>query len=339
LAFFYTGFLHNMENKIILSQKMSEWLQIDTVIPDEMSGKRLDQALAVLLPEHSRARLQGWIRNGFVQIDKKPMRPRDKVRGGERIEIRAEIEAQNSASPEDIPLEIVYEDEHLIIINKPADLVVHPGAGNPQHTLMNALLHHDQQLGQVPRAGIVHRLDKDTTGLLVIARTPQSHTYLVDQLQTRSIHREYETIVNGIMTAGGTIEQAIGRHPRHRTRMAVVKSGRPATTHYRIIKKYRHHTRLQVNLETGRTHQIRVHMAWLHYPVVGDPVYGTMKQLIKGMAPDLANIITAFPRQALHARAIKLAHPQSNELMEWKVPIPEDMKALINALETDAKKQ
>ena len=328
-----------MENKIILSQKMSEWLQIDTVIPDEMSGKRLDQALAVLLPEHSRARLQGWIRNGFVQIDKKPMRPRDKVRGGERIEIRAEIEAQNSASPEDIPLEIVYEDEHLIIINKPADLVVHPGAGNPQHTLMNALLHHDQQLGQVPRAGIVHRLDKDTTGLLVIARTPQSHTYLVDQLQTRSIHREYETIVNGIMTAGGTIEQAIGRHPRHRTRMAVVKSGRPATTHYRIIKKYRHHTRLQVNLETGRTHQIRVHMAWLHYPVVGDPVYGTMKQLIKGMAPDLANIITAFPRQALHARAIKLAHPQSNELMEWKVPIPEDMKALINALETDAKKQ
>ncbi len=339
MAFFYTGFLHNMENKIILSQKMSEWLQIDTVIPDEMSGKRLDQALADLLPEHSRARLQGWIRNGFVQIDNKPMRPRDKVRGGERIEIRAEIEAQNSASPEDIPLEIVYEDEHLIIINKPADLVVHPGAGNPQHTLMNALLHHDQQLGQVPRAGIVHRLDKDTTGLLVIARTPQSHTYLVDQLQTRSIHREYETIVNGIMTAGGTIEQAIGRHPRHRTRMAVVKSGRPATTHYRIIKKYRHHTRLQVNLETGRTHQIRVHMAWLHYPVVGDPVYGTMKQLIKGMAPDLANIITAFPRQALHARAIKLAHPQSNELMEWKVPIPEDMKALINALETDAKKQ
>ena len=328
-----------MENKTILTQKMSEWLQIDTVIPDEMSGKRLDQALAVLLPEHSRARLQSWIRNGFVQIDKKPMRPRDKVRGGERIEIRAEIEAQNSASPEDIPLEIVYEDEHLIIINKPADLVVHPGAGNPQHTLMNALLHHDQQLGQVPRAGIVHRLDKDTTGLLVIARTPQSHTYLVDQLQTRSIHREYETIVNGIMTAGGTIEQAIGRHPRHRTRMAVVKSGRPATTHYRIIKKYRHHTRLQVNLETGRTHQIRVHMAWFHYPVVGDPVYGTMKQLIKGMAPDLANIITAFPRQALHARAIKLAHPQSNELMEWKVPIPEDMKALINALETDAKKQ
>lgn len=317
---------------------MSKWLQIDTVIPNEMSGKRLDQALAILLPEHSRARLQGWIRNGFVQIDKRSRRPRDKVRGGEQVEIRAKIEAQNSACPEDIPLEIVFEDEHLIIINKPADLIVHPGAGNPQHTLMNALLHHDQQLVQVPRAGIVHRLDKDTTGLLVIARTPQSHTYLVDQLQARNIYREYETIVNGIMTAGGTIEQAIGRHPKHRTRMAVVKNGRPATTHYRIIKKYRHHTHLQVNLETGRTHQIRVHLTWYHYPIIGDPLYGSMKQLVKGMDPELANIITAFPRQALHARAIKLVHPQSNELMEWKSPIPEDMVALINALESDRKK-
>ena len=316
---------------------MGEWLQIDTVIPDEMFGKRLDQALAVLLPEHSRARLQGWIRNGFVQVNKKSMRPRDKVRGGERIEIRAEIEAQNSASPEDIPLEIVFEDEHLIIINKAAGLVVHPGAGNPQHTLMNALLHHDQQLTQVSRAGIVHRLDKDTTGLLVIARTPQSHTYLVDQLQRRKIDREYETIVNGIMTAGGTIEQPIGRHPRYRTRMAVVKNGRAATTHYRIIKKYRHHTHLQVNLESGRTHQIRVHLTWYHYPIIGDPVYGTMRQLVKGMDPNLASVITAFPRQALHARTIKLVHPQSNELMEWKAPIPGDMVALINALEADRK--
>ena len=316
---------------------MNECIKINIIIPDEMSGKRLDQALAELLPEHSRARLQGWIHDDYVQIDKKSMRPRDKVHGGEQVVIRAEIESQISASPEDIPLEIVFEDEHLIIINKPAGLIVHPGAGNPQHTLMNALLHHDQQLEQVPRAGIIHRLDKDTTGLLVIARTPQSHTFLVEHLQARKIHRQYVTIVTGIMTAGGTVDQAIGRHPKHRTKMAVVKNGRSAITHYRIIKKYRHHTQLQVNLETGRTHQIRVHMTWLHYPIVGDSVYGAKKQLVKGMDPDLARVITAFPRQALHACVIKLAHPQSNELMQWQAPIPEDMAELINALEIDAK--
>ncbi len=318
---------------------MNECIKINIIIPDAMSGKRLDQALAELLPEHSRARLQGWIRDDYVQIDKKSMRPRDKVHGGEQVEIRAEIESQISAAPEDIPLEIVFEDEHLIIINKPAGLIVHPGAGNPQHTLMNALLHHDQQLEQVARAGIVHRLDKDTTGLLVVARTPQSHTYLANQLQARKIHREYVTIVSGIMTAGGTINQPIGRHRTHRTKMAVVKNGRPSTTHYRIIKKYKHHTQLQVNLETGRTHQIRVHLTWLHYPIIGDPVYGGKKQLVKGMDPNLANYITAFPRQALHARAIQLHHPLSKEMMTWQVPIPEDMAELINTLETDAKRQ
>ena len=318
---------------------MNECIKINIIIPDAMSGKRLDQALAELLPEHSRARLQGWIRDDYVQIDKKSMRPRDKVHGGEQVEIRAEIESQISAAPEDIPLEIVFEDEHLIIINKPAGLIVHPGAGNPQHTLMNALLHHDQQLEQVARAGIVHRLDKDTTGLLVVARTPQSHTYLANQLQTRKIYREYVTIVSGIMTAGGTINQPIGRHRTHRTKMAVVKNGRSSTTHYRIIKKYKHHTQLQVNLETGRTHQIRVHLTWLHYPIIGDPVYGGKKQLVKGMDPNLANYITAFPRQALHARAIQLHHPLSKEMMTWQAPIPEDMAELINTLETDAKRQ
>ncbi len=317
---------------------MNECIKINIIIPDAMSGKRLDQALAELLPDHSRARLQGWIRDDYVQIDKKSMRPRDKVHGGEQVEIRAEIESQISAAPEDIPLEIVFEDEHLIIINKPAGLIVHPGAGNPQHTLMNALLHHDQQLEQVARAGIVHRLDKDTTGLLVVARTPQSHTYLANQLQARKIHREYMTIVSGIMTAGGTINQPIGRHRTHRTKMAVVKNGRSSTTHYRIIKKYKHHTQLQVNLETGRTHQIRVHLTWLHYPIIGDPVYGGKKQLVKGMDPNLANYITAFPRQALHARAIQLHHPLSNEMMAWQAPIPEDMAELINTLEIDAKR-
>jgi len=318
---------------------MNEFIKIYTVIPEEMSGKRLDQALAKLLPEHSRARLQGWIRDGYVLIDKKLMRPRDKIQGGEQVEIRAEIEVQISASPENIPLQIVFEDEFLIIINKPAGLIVHPGAGNPQHTLMNALLHHDQKLEQVPRAGIVHRLDKDTSGLLVIARTPQSHTSLVKQLQTRDMHREYVTIVSGTMTAGGTIDQPIGRHPKHRTRMAIVKNGRTAITHYRIIRKYRHHTQLQVNLETGRTHQIRVHMTWHHHPIIGDPVYGTKKQLVKGMNSNLANIVTAFPRQALHARAIQLLHPHSDELMTWEAPIPEDITALIDSLELDAIQQ
>ena len=316
---------------------MNEHIKISTVIPDEMSGKRLDQALAKLLPEHSRARLQGWIRDGYVLIDQKSMRPRDKILGGEQVEIKAEVETRISASPENIPLEIVFEDEHIIIINKPAGLIVHPGAGNPQHTLMNALLHHEQQLEQVPRAGIVHRLDKDTSGLLIIARTPKSHTALVKQLQARNMHREYITIVSGIMTAGGIIDQPIGRHPKHRTRMAVVKNGRAATTHYRIIKKYRHHTQLQVNLETGRTHQIRVHMTWLHCPIIGDPVYGTRKQLVKGMSSNLANIVTSFPRQALHARAIQLLHPHNDEMMTWEAPIPEDMTKLIDALELDTK--
>ncbi len=318
---------------------MNEHIKISTAIPEEMSGKRLDQALAILLPEHSRARLQGWIRDGYVLVDKQIIRPRDKVQGGEQIEIQADIEAQTSASPENIPLDIIFEDEHLIVINKPAGLIVHPGAGNPHHTLMNALLHHEQKLEQIPRAGIVHRLDKDTSGLLVIARTLQSHTTLINQLQARDMHREYVTIVSGIMTAGGTIDQPIGRHPKHRTRMAVVKNGREATTHYRIIKKYRHHTQLQVNLETGRTHQIRVHMTWLHYPIIGDPVYGTKKQLVKGMDLNLANIVTSFPRQALHARTIQLVHPQNDEMMIWKAPLPEDMTKLIDALEIDAKEK
>lgn len=316
---------------------MNQQIEFSITIPDAMSGMRLDQVLAKLLPEHSRARSQGWIREGYVQVDKKRMRPRDKIRGGEQIKIQAEIEAQISALPENIPLQIIFEDEHLIIINKPAGLVVHPGAGNLQHTLMNALLHLDQNLEQVPRAGIVHRLDKHTSGLLVIARTPQSHTALVKQLQARAMQREYVTIVRGSMVAGGIIDQPIGRHPKHRTKMAVMKNGREAITHYRVIKKYRHHTQLQIKLKTGRTHQIRVHLTWKHHPIIGDPVYGARKQFVKGINPSLANIITTFPRQALHARAIQLTHPQSNELMGWNASIPEDMLTLMDALALDAR--
>jgi len=314
---------------------MNEQIKISTVIPDEMSGKRLDQALAILLPEHSRARLQGWIRDGYVLIDKKTMRPRDKIQGGEQVEIQAEIEAQISAAPENIPLEIVFEDEDLIVINKHAGLIVHPGAGNPQHTLMNALLHHEQQLEQLPRAGIVHRLDKDTSGLLVIARTLQSHTSLVKQLQAREMHREYVTIVSGIMTAGGTIDQPIGRHPKHRTRMAVVKNGKEAITHYRIIKKYRHHTQLQVNLETGRTHQIRVHMAHLNHPLIGDPLYSGRFKLPAVCSKELSDCLRGFKRQALHARKLELDHPESGERMSWNADTPADMVELIEQLRRD----
>lgn len=315
---------------------MDDCVQIDTVIPAEMFGKRLDQVLVSILPEHSRARLQDWIRDGYVRVNSKSMRPSARVKGGEQLEIRATFKSQLEVLPEDIPLQIIFEDEYLIIINKPAGMVVHPGAGHSQHTLVQALLHHEQRLERVPRAGIVHRLDKETTGLLVVARTPQSHTYLVKQLQAHDIQRQYIALVTGVMIAGGTIDQAVGRDPKHRTKMAVVRNGRAAKTHYRIIKKYRYHTQLRVNLETGRTHQIRVHMAWLRHSIIGDPAYGCNSHLLKGVPANLASIITAFPRQALHAHTIGLLHPRSKELMEWQAAIPEDIAKLIGELEQDA---
>lgn len=315
---------------------MDKCTKINTVIPDEMSGMRLDQALANILPEYSRSILQNWIRDDRIKINNRSMRPRDHVHGGEQVEIWAETVPQTLDSPENIPLDIIFEDEHIIIINKPAGLVVHPGAGNPQHTLVNALLHHDQKFTQIPRAGIVHRLDKQTTGLMIIARTLQSHTYLVNQLRARNIQRQYIALVNGILITGGSIEQPIGRHPRHRTKMTVVHNGRPAKTHYRINRKYKHHTQLQISLETGRTHQVRVHMEWLGHAIISDPVYRSQRVLSKGMSPGLANIIKAFPRQALHACVLKFSHPQSHEILEWQQPVPADMSELINALETDA---
>ena len=316
--------------------KSAKTIHFSAVIPPDLASKRLDQALAVMFPQHSRSRLQDWIQNGSVLIDNNSANKQQRVKGGERIEINATCELQQHWSAEDIPLEIIHEDKELLIINKPAGLIVHPGAGNPAHTLLNALLHYDHVLDQVPRAGIIQRLDKDTSGLMVIARTQESHTYLVAQLQARKIHREYQAIVTGIMTAGGMVDQPIGRHTRKRTKMAVVDNGKPAITHYRVLKKYRAHTHIRVKLETGRTHQIRVHMAYIKHPIVGDPLYSGRAKLPKGIGPQLRHELEGFPRQALHACAISLLHPGTGKTEQYEICLPEDMQNLLKFLEIDA---
>lgn len=315
---------------------MPEQHLLSTVIPEEMAGKRLDQVLAELFSEHSRTRLQEWIRNGQVRVNDRILRQRDKVAGGESVKIITTFTEHDSWEPEQISLQIIYEDASVIILNKPPGLVVHPGAGNPEHTLLNALLFHDPDLKIVARAGIVQRLDKNTSGLMVIARTPEVHTYLVAEMRERKIKREYQAIVNGTIISGGTIDKPVGRHPRHRTRMAVIETGKPAITHYRIINKYRAHTHIKVQLETGRTHQIRVHMSWLGHPVVGDTVYSGRPRIPKGINSELANIIKSFPRQALHASALEFNHPESGKTVQYEAPLPEDMNHLIEALRTDA---
>lgn len=307
--------------------------QLQISIPEELDGKRLDQALAKLCPEHSRSRLQSWIKSGGVTVNKANYRQRDEVNYGDIIKIDAEIESAESYKAEAIELDIVYSDKSIIIINKPAGLVVHPGAGNPNHTLVNALLNFDASLEAIPRAGIIHRLDKETTGVMVVARTLESHTFLVDQLQQRNIKREYQAIVCGTLISGGSIENKMGRHPVQRTKMAVTNSGKVATTHYKILKKYEHYTHLHVQLETGRTHQIRVHMSHIKHPIVGDPVYGNNKSIKKGVNPSLGEIIKNFNRQALHAFSLELAHPNSKENIKFTAELPDDMNSLIEALD------
>ena len=306
-----------------------------TTVPEELSGRRLDQVLANLYPQHSRSRLQAWINAGQVKVNNRILRQKDHVRTGEQIEIIPVFDSQAQCPAQEIPLAIVYEDDVVLVINKPPGLVVHPGAGNPAQTLQNALLFHDAALDRVPRAGIIQRLDKDTSGLMLIARTPETHTYLVDQMQRRRIEREYQAVVTGVMTAGGRIEAPIGRHPVMRKRMAVTAKGKPAVTHYRIIKKYRNHTHILVRLETGRTHQIRVHMAHIHYPVTGDPVYGGRRRLPKNISPELREIIQTFPRQALHASSLTAVHPVTGESMTWTIPLPGDIRSLLDALENN----
>ncbi|MFP3874760.1 MAG: 23S rRNA pseudouridine(1911/1915/1917) synthase RluD [Thiohalophilus sp.] len=304
-------------------------------VPDSLAGQRLDQALAQLFSQYSRSRLQQWLKQGCVRVDGRQLRGRDKVVGGEQVEIEALHEAQGEWQAEPIALDIVFEDEALIVLNKPAGLVVHPAAGNPEGTMLNALLHHDPDLARVPRAGIVHRLDKQTSGLLVVARTLAAQKQLVEQLQARRFLREYQAVVNGVLTGGGKVDAPIARHPTQRKRMAVVQNGKPAITHYRVEQRFRAHTWLRVTLETGRTHQIRVHMAHIHHPLVGDPTYGGRLRLPKGASAALIETLRGFRRQALHASKLGLQHPLSGEMLQWEQPLPADMAQLIDLLQQD----
>jgi 23S rRNA pseudouridine1911/1915/1917 synthase len=307
-------------------------LELSLTIPHEQAGQRLDQALAALLPDYSRSRLKTWIESGEVSVDGAAMRPRDKVFGGEAVLIKALLPEESRAAPQAIPLVLVHEDNHVFVVDKPAGLVVHPGAGNPDQTLQNALLALDPKLSALPRAGIVHRLDKDTSGLLVVARTLPAHTALVRMIGDRDVHREYEAICRGVMTAGGTVDAPIDRHPTDRVRMAVRDGGREAVTHYRVIKRFRAHTHVRVQLETGRTHQIRVHLAHAGFPIVGDKVYGGRLTLPKGVSETLRQALRDFPRQALHAARLRFDHPVTGKPVECVSPLPTDMRGLLDLL-------
>jgi 23S rRNA pseudouridine1911/1915/1917 synthase len=317
------------------AQGLTEFRCHALTLPAEAAGLRFDQALARSLPQYSRARLKEWIESGAVQVDGRALRAKDKVLGNEQVRIEAQLPVATEVAPEAMPLAVVFKDRALIVINKPPGLVVHPGAGNARHTLQNALLGLEPRLALVPRAGLVHRLDKDTSGLLVVARTPEAHTALVALLAAREITREYLAVCAGVMTAGGTIDEPIGRHRSQRTRMAVRADGRPSVTHYRVVRRFRAHTLVRVQLESGRTHQIRVHLSHAGFPVVGDALYGGRRRIPAGCTPELAEMLGHFPRQALHAARLKLAHPVTGREMEWEAPLPPDMAALVAALETD----
>jgi len=313
---------------------MPETLQLDGLIPDESIGLRLDQALAQLFPDYSRGQLTKWIKAGFVSVNQQQVtRPRDAMNGGEHILINATIEVvDNTWTAEAISLNIIHEDDDVIIINKPAGMVVHPGAGNHDGTLVNALLNHAPQLETIPRAGIVHRIDKGTTGLLMIAKTLQAHNSLVTQLQEHTVLREYQAIAVGVLTAGGTIDEPIGRHHVDRKRMAVTNSGKPSITHFRIEQRFQTHTHIRCNLETGRTHQIRVHMAHIRHPLLGDSVYGGRFKYPKGVSEQCRDAIKDFNRQALHAGLLGFVHPKTGEEVSWRVDMPDDMQNMLTML-------
>ncbi|WP_411726162.1 23S rRNA pseudouridine(1911/1915/1917) synthase RluD [Methyloglobulus sp.] len=302
-------------------------------VPYGLAGLRLDQALVELFSDYSRSKLQTWIKSGRVQVNNlTTVSPKAKLDGGEEITLDAEAETVIESSPEPIPLDIVFEDDSLLIVNKPAGLVVHPAIGNWHGTLLNALLNHDANLETLPRAGIVHRIDKETSGLLMIAKTLQAHNSLTQQLQEREIIREYLAVTRGRMTAGGTVNEPIGRHPTDRKRYTVRESGKFAVTHYRVVQRFAHHTLVQLMLETGRTHQIRVHMAHIRYPLLGDPVYGGRFQMPPNCGAELEKELRGFKRQALHAAKLGLQHPLSDEYCEWEQPLPDDLVRLIRAL-------
>lgn len=307
------------------------------VVPDAVSGRRFDAVLAELFPEFSRSRLAEWIKSGDAVLDGRQVRPRDPVRGGETVTLTAVLEIQTRSEPEDIALDVLYEDEDVFVLNKPAGLVVHPGAGNPAGTLVNALLHRDPSLATLPRAGIVHRLDKDTSGVMVVARTLPAHTALVAQLSAREVHRQYLAVVVGSLVSGGTVNAAIDRHPRDRLRQVVREDGREAVTHYRLRERFRAHTLLECRLETGRTHQIRVHMAHIKHPIIGDPLYGGPLKLPKGATAGLVESLRGFKRQALHAETLEFVHPLSGEPVRCSTLMPTDMQALVATLREDSR--
>jgi 23S rRNA pseudouridine1911/1915/1917 synthase len=305
-------------------------------LPAAAAGLRFDQALARALPQYSRGQLKSWIDSGAARTAGRALRGKDRVLGGERVRIEAQLTSRTEVAAEPMPLSVVFRDRALLVIDKPAGLVVHPGAGNPRHTLQNALLGLDPKLALVPRAGLVHRLDKDTSGLLVVARTPEAHAALVAALAAREISREYLAVCTGVMTGGGTVDAPVGRHRTQRVRMAVRRDGRPAVTHYRVLKRFRAHTLARVELESGRTHQIRVHLAHIGFPIVGDPLYGGRRRIPAGCTPALLEALQAFNRQALHAERLALAHPVTRRAMEWRAAPPAEFAALVAALERDA---
>jgi 23S rRNA pseudouridine1911/1915/1917 synthase len=309
-----------------------ETFRLSATVPADLHGLRLDQAATELFPDFSRARLQKWIRAGDLTVDGLEMKPTHKVCTGENLVLEAEAEAEHEVQPQDIPLDVIHADADLVVLNKPAGLVVHPAAGNPDGTLQNALLHFDGNLATLPRAGIVHRLDKDTSGVMVVARSLRAHTALVRQLQSREMSRVYQAVASGDLALGGTVDAPIGRHPRDRKRMAVVASGKPAVSHYRVLRRFGDATYVEVALESGRTHQIRVHMAHIGHPLIGDPVYGHKPRAPSAVSAGQFEALRTFPRQALHAFRLRLVHPDDRRSVSFEAPLPPDMEELLSSL-------
>jgi len=307
-------------------------IQQQIKIAAEYSGYRLDQALSGLMPDYSRSKIQEWIQQGFISLNRQSCKPKQRVYNGDLIDLDIPYVAKLADRPENIEFEILHQDQNLLVINKPANLVVHPAAGHDSGTLVNGLLHIDPELEQLPRAGIVHRLDKDTTGVMVVARNLKAHASLVDQLQRHEVKREYIAITRGVVTGGRTIETGISRHPQNRKKMSVQKHGKTAITHFQVARKFPHHSLIDVQLETGRTHQIRVHMAHINYPLLGDPVYGGRPGLPPGISSALVDRLRGFKRQALHARRLSFKRPGSHEICSFEAPIPQDFQALLDAL-------
>ena len=314
---------------------MPKTISLSAEVPEALEGSRLDQIAAILFPEYSRGRLQIWIKEGSLRVNDKLHRARDRLKVGDLLEIDASLAGAERYVPQEMPLDIIHDDEACVVLNKNAGTVVHPAAGHGSGTLLNGLLFAFPLLEGLPRAGIVHRLDKDTTGLMVVAKTLESHASLVDQLQRRVVTREYEAVVNGVLTGGGVIDAPLGRHPVNRKKKAVLEGGKDAITHYRVIDRFRSHTHVQVKLETGRTHQIRVHMAHINHCLVGDPLYGGRLRIPVASSLEFSENLRKFKRQALHAKRLSFKHPITGEVVEWSAEAPTDFKNLLVSLNND----